>query len=83
MSTEIDGGWLKGHRISVARKRGRCEYNHGQSAGGRCQHIISVGEKYVQGEIRHNGIGQERYCLACAGPEARRAAERQEKVVAE
>lgn len=76
MRRVADGTW-KGQPIRRARKAHRCDYWHGSQNGGRCKNTIQPGEDYVQGELNDDagGFGHDRYCLDCAGPEARAAAQ--------
>lgn len=69
----VADGWLKGQPIRKARKAHRCDYFHGVRNGGRCKTIIQPGSYYVEGEANDEagGFGHDRYCLACAGEEAR------------
>ena len=72
---KIESGWLAGNAIRRARKPGRCNYWHGKTIG-RCKHLIAVGELYAEGEPNDEagGWARDRYCLECAGEEARATA---------
>lgn len=72
----IQGGWLDGNRIRRARKDYRCDYWRGLQNGGMCKTRIKAGDLYAEGERNDTagGYGVDRYCLACAGEEARQAA---------
>lgn len=69
----VIGGWPDGHHIRTARKAHRCDYDHGVGNGGRCKTIIQPGDRYVEGDANDGagGYARDRYCLACAGDEAR------------
>lgn len=72
----VTQGWLAGHRIRRARKEHRCDYWHGRANGGRCDKSIASDDFYVEGDIspdRAAGFGHDRYCLDCAGADARAA----------
>lgn len=62
----VEDGWLKGSPIRTARKPHRCNYWQGLSNGGRCSHIIQIGEQYVEGDGNDEagGYGNDRYCMA-------------------
>ena len=63
--------------IRRARKAHRCGYWHGLANGGRCRTVIQPGDLYAEGDPDPDyagGFGLERYCLACAGPDAQAAA---------
>ena len=75
----IDHGWLEGNVCRTARKPHRCQACNSKGPGtGRCTNIIQPGERYVEGEMElySHPNARERYCLECAGPEARELAER-------
>ena len=68
----IEGGWLDSHFIRRARKPGRCDFFRSLKEG-RCRAVIAAGELYAEGEGNDDagGYGNDRYCLGCAGDEAR------------
>ncbi len=77
MAKTVQTGWLSGSAIRQARKEYRCDYWRGKSNGGFCRKPITAGAFYVEsgegnGESTRNGVLlQDKYCLDCAGPEAR------------
>lgn len=75
MRKVTEGTW-KNHLIRRARKAHTCDYYRGRLNGGRCGAKIAVGDDYMEGEMNDDagGFGHDRYCLECAGPEARAAA---------
>lgn len=75
MAIQVRSGTWQGQPIRRARKAYRCDYWHGASSGGRCRNTINAGDHYMEGEAndRAGGFGADRYCLDCAGPEARAA----------
>lgn len=72
MTLEIQDGWLAGNSIWRVRKPGRCAYWRGRSNGGFCKKPLQPGDLYAEGEHTdtNNPWQRDRYCLACAGPEA-------------
>ncbi len=75
---EIKDGWLAGNMIRRARKPFTCGYWRGKLNGGFCKHVVQRGELYAEGEgdpYNAGGFGRDRYCLDCAGPEARAVTE--------
>jgi hypothetical protein len=71
----VEKGTWRGAPIRKARKAGRCDYWRGAQAGGMCAARIAPGDFYMQGEMNDTagGWGSDRYCMDCAGPEAREA----------
>lgn len=69
---EVKEGVWAGKVIRRARKEGRCEYWLG--VPGQCKNIIKSGDLYMTGEQNGEagGFGQERYCMDCAGADARK-----------
>jgi len=78
---KVIGGVWHGCLLRTARKAGRCDYSRGfkddrpASENGRCPNRINVGDRYMEGEMNDEagGFGHDRYCMQCAGPEARAA----------
>jgi len=70
--TVTDGTW-HGNYIRRARKVSKCDYWLGEA--GRCKAVIAVGDLYLEGEMNEDagGYGSDRYCMTCAGDEARAA----------
>ena len=65
----VDLGWLEGRIVRTARKPGQC---HNHFVGGkRCPIFIQPGDLYVEGDVVDLPFTRARYCLTCAGPEAR------------
>jgi hypothetical protein len=76
MNLEVTKGPWAGHRIARARKAGRCDYWKGRFNGGRCPNVIAADDHYLNGEnnpYKAGGYAQDRYCMDCAGEEARQA----------
>ena len=80
---QVNGGPWDGHVIRAARKIGRCDYFRGirddrpASQNGLCPNVIRTGDLYLAGEMNDEagGYGQDRYCLECAGVDARKSVE--------
>lgn len=62
----LESGWLKGKKVSMARKAGRCDYLH-SDAQRKYDHTIEPGDLYVYGDPNESagGFGMDRYCLHC------------------
>ena len=71
----IQSGWLEGHPIRKARNAGQCDFWRGALHGGCCKTMIKPGDYYAEGERNDDagGFGRDRYCMECAGVEARAA----------
>jgi hypothetical protein len=74
MSITVQTGTWAGQPLRVARKPHRCDYWHGLERG-KCAAIILPGDYYLQGEMNDSagGWGYDRYCMECAGEEARQS----------
>jgi hypothetical protein len=71
MTITVQSGTWAGFPIRKARKPGRCDYWRG--VDGRCKARIHAGDYYQQGEMNDDagGYGNDRYCMDCAGDEAK------------
>jgi len=66
----VEGGAWNGYLIRTARKEGQCNYSRGEGIG-RCPNILKPGDQYVEGDVIDLPFTRARYCMQCAGPEAR------------
>lgn len=73
----VQAGPWAGHMIRRARKAGHCHYWKGANNGGTCRAPLAPGDLYLEGEPQYdfnpNPFAVERWCMECAGEEARAA----------
>ena len=72
----VTAGPWHGHFIRRARKPGSCAYYKAGRNGGWCNTPINTNDLYLEGEPDTDSPSPwatKRYCLECAGPDARRA----------